>query len=82
MVLTFAQFKPRRARLPTFSDDALRRLTQPMLVTVGDRDAMLDSADTTWRIRRCVPHAAVRVLPGVGHVIFDQTDSILAFLRT
>ncbi|MEV0200157.1 alpha/beta fold hydrolase [Nonomuraea sp. NPDC050691] len=82
LVLTFTQFRPRRAHLPRFSDDALRRLTQPMLVTVGDRDALLDSFDTARRIRRCVPHAAVRVLPGVGHAIFGQTDSILTFLRT
>ncbi|MEU0569378.1 alpha/beta fold hydrolase [Nonomuraea sp. NPDC005983] len=82
LMLTFAQFKPRTARLPVFSDDALRSLTLPMLVTVGDRDALFDSADTARRIRRCVPHATVRLLPGVGHAIFGQTDSILAFLRT
>ncbi|MER6945996.1 alpha/beta fold hydrolase [Nonomuraea sp. NPDC000554] len=81
LVLTFTQFKPRPAQLPRFSGDALRRLTLPMQVTVGDRDALFDSADTAQRIRQCVPHATVRLLPGVGHSIFDQTDSILAFLR-
>ncbi|GAA2317111.1 alpha/beta hydrolase [Nonomuraea roseoviolacea subsp. roseoviolacea] len=81
LVLTFTQFKPRTARLPTFTDEALRRLTMPMLVTVGDRDALIDSAGTAERVRRCVPQATVRLLPGVGHLIFGQTEPILTFLR-
>ncbi|MFE1772708.1 alpha/beta fold hydrolase [Streptomyces sp. NPDC059008] len=81
VVLTFTHFKPRTERLPRFSDDALRRLTMPVLVTVGGRDAMFDSGGTARRMRRCVPHATVNVLPEVGHAILGQTDSVLEFLR-
>ncbi|REK91888.1 alpha/beta fold hydrolase [Streptomyces inhibens] len=81
LVLTFTQFKPRTERLPVFSDDALGRLTVPVLVTVGGRDAMFDSQETARRVRQCVPQATVNLLPEVGHAILGQTDSVLAFLR-
>ncbi|MEV6561770.1 alpha/beta fold hydrolase [Nocardia sp. NPDC051756] len=80
VVLTFAEFKPRTERLPIFSDDALRGLTMPMLVIVGSRDVMLDSAVTAERVRRCVPHATVHVLPEAGHAILGQTDTVSKFL--
>ncbi|MET9290740.1 alpha/beta fold hydrolase [Streptomyces sp. NPDC003077] len=81
VMLTFEQFRPRTERLPIFPDEVLSRLTLPMMVTVGARDAMFDSQGTARRIRQCVPHATVNVLPEVGHSIFGQTESILAFLR-
>ncbi|MEV0374511.1 alpha/beta fold hydrolase [Streptomyces sp. NPDC050636] len=81
VALTFTHFKPRTERLPLFSDDALHRLTMPVLVTVGGRDAMFDSEGTTRRVRQCVPHATVNLLPEVGHAILGQADSVLAFLR-
>ena len=78
---TFGGFKPRTERLPVFSDDALRTLALPILVLVGERDAMFDSAATAARMRRCVPHVQVEVLPGVGHAVLGQTHRILEFLR-
>ncbi|GAB7029234.1 alpha/beta fold hydrolase [Streptomyces sp. NPDC021749] len=81
VMLTFTHFKPRTERLPLFPDSALRRLTMPMLVTVGSRDAFFDSEDTARRVRQCLPHATVKVLPEAGHALLNQTDSILTFLR-
>ncbi|PRX97699.1 alpha/beta fold hydrolase [Allonocardiopsis opalescens] len=81
LVLTFTHFRPRTERLPVFPDDALRRLTMPVLVIAGDRDAMLDSAETARRVRGSVPHATVDLLPGVGHSVIGATGSVLAFLR-
>ncbi|GAA5075836.1 alpha/beta fold hydrolase [Nocardia iowensis] len=80
VVLIFTQFKPRTERLPVFPDDALRGLTMPMLVIVGARDVMFDSAGTAERVRRCVPNATVHVLPEVGHAILGQTDVVSKFL--
>ncbi|MGW0071907.1 alpha/beta fold hydrolase [Streptosporangium sandarakinum] len=80
LMLTFTEFKPRMERLPVFPDDTLRRLTVPVLVTVGGRDVMFDSAETARRVRRCVPHAVVNVLPEVGHAILGQAGSVSAFL--
>ncbi len=81
LALTFNHFKPRTERLPVFPDDALRGLAMPVLVVVGGRDVMLDSQATARRVRECVPHATVSILPEVGHAILGQTDSVLAFLR-
>ncbi|WP_308126041.1 alpha/beta fold hydrolase [Nonomuraea ceibae] len=80
VVLTFTHFNPRRERLPVFPDEALRGLAMPVLVIAGDRDAMFDSRGTARRIRRCVPRASVKLLPGVGHAIFGQAASITGFL--
>ncbi|GAA0935780.1 alpha/beta fold hydrolase [Nonomuraea longicatena] len=81
VVLTFRHFNPRTARLPRFTDETLSGLTIPVLVIVGARDALFDSAETAERVRRCLPGARVRVLPGVGHSIFGQTDTVSDFLR-
>lgn len=81
VVATFAHFKPRTERLPVFSDEALRRLAMPVLVIAGRRDAMFDSEETARRVQRCLPHATVTLLPGVGHAVLGQTGSVLEFLR-
>jgi pimeloyl-ACP methyl ester carboxylesterase len=81
LALMFTHFLPRRDRLPVFSDEALRKLTMPVLVIVGGRDAMMDSHDTAKRVNRTVPHASVTVLPEVAHSIIGQTQPILDFLR-
>ncbi|WP_017586419.1 alpha/beta fold hydrolase [Nocardiopsis ganjiahuensis] len=77
----FAEFRPRTETLPVFPDAALRSLPMPVLVTVGERDQMFDSAQTARRVRECVPNARVRVLPGVGHALTSQTGPVLEFLR-
>lgn len=81
LALTFTHFLPRRDRLPVFPDEALRRLTMPVLVIVGGRDAMLDSHGTAERMTSNVPHATVTLLPDVAHSIIGQTQPILDFLR-
>ena len=78
--LIFKHFRPRREKLPTFGDQALRRLAMPLLAIVGARDAMLDSANTAWRLARAVPHAKLCLLPEAGHFIRDQTKPVLDFL--
>lgn len=82
LMLTFTQFRPRRERLPVFSDEALSSLTAPLLVIVGGRDAMLDSQDTARRVRELVPRATVNLLPDVAHAILGQTAPVLTFLRS
>jgi pimeloyl-ACP methyl ester carboxylesterase len=78
---TFGEFRPRTETLPVFSDADLRGLDMPVLAVVGDRDLMLDSADTARRLRAHVPHADVTVLPGVGHAVVGQGPAVLDFLR-
>jgi len=73
-------FRPRRVKLPVFSDDALRRLDMPVLAIVGARDVLLDSAETKSRLERHVPQAEVVFLPETGHFIPGQAGRVLAFL--
>ena len=82
LVTIFRHFRPRYDRLPVFSDETLKALTMPVLAIVGARDAMLDSRGTAERLRRAVPHAAVTVLPEVGHAVLGQTGPVLDFLSS
>jgi pimeloyl-ACP methyl ester carboxylesterase len=81
MLLVQRYFRYRREPLPVFGDEALRGLTVPMLVTLGGRDAMLDSHGTRRRLEAAVPHAEIRWLPEAGHLLPGQTTPILDFLR-
>ncbi|WP_280304483.1 alpha/beta fold hydrolase [Nocardia neocaledoniensis] len=78
--VTFAHFSARSGRLPIFPDERLRTVTIPVLVLVGERDALFDSARTAARARGSFPRGEVRVLPGVGHAILEQTVPIRQFL--
>lgn len=80
LTVTFRQFRPRTERLPLFPAEALAGLGMPVLVIVGERDAMIDSAGTVRRVRACVPDATVTVIPEAGHAIFGQAEPIAAFL--
>jgi pimeloyl-ACP methyl ester carboxylesterase len=78
--LIHRNFRYRKVKLPIFSDDALKRLTMPLMAIVGGRDVLLDSADTKRRLERVVPHAEIHYLPEVRHFIPSQTAPILQFL--
>ena len=79
--LIHRHFRPRRTKLPIFTDDALLRLTMPVMAIVGGKDVLLDSAETKRRLESNVPHAEVRYLPEAGHLLPMQTEPILDFLR-
>jgi pimeloyl-ACP methyl ester carboxylesterase len=74
-------FRPRREKMPIFDDDTLRKLTMPVLVIAGDRDAVLDSHDTHRRLAQTVPHATIHLLPGIGHFPAGQAAPIHDFLH-
>ncbi|MFI6869728.1 alpha/beta fold hydrolase [Nocardia sp. NPDC050406] len=81
VVATFTHFKPRTERLPVFTDQQLASLPMPVLVLVGDRDVMFDSAETARRVRDRIPHGTAHVLPDMGHAVVGQVDRVLEFLR-
>jgi pimeloyl-ACP methyl ester carboxylesterase len=82
MALIQQSFRPRKVKLPIFSDEALERLTMPVLAIVGGCDVLLDSGETRRRLALHVPHAEVRYLPEARHFIPGQTATILEFLLT
>jgi pimeloyl-ACP methyl ester carboxylesterase len=79
IALIIKHFKPRRT-IPTFGDETLRGLTAPIMVVIGERDAMLDAVQTRQRVSDLIPEAEIVTLPAGGHVPPDQTPRIMAFL--
>ncbi len=73
--------RPRVVKIPTLPDAALAALPSPVLVIVGGRDVMIDSADTRRRLQRAKPDAEIVFLPDARHFIPGQAETILAFLR-
>jgi hypothetical protein len=78
-LLVYQQFRPRLDRLPIFSTHALAAIDVLMLIIMGGRDAMLDSNETKQRLAEA--GKTVRLLPGAGHLLPDQTQPILPLLR-
>jgi pimeloyl-ACP methyl ester carboxylesterase len=79
VLLIQRHYRPRFDRLPTFSTPALAALDVPMLTIVGGGDAMLDSYQTRQRLE--LAGKTVRLLPEAGHLLLNQTQRILDFLR-
>jgi pimeloyl-ACP methyl ester carboxylesterase len=79
--LIYKNFRVRTERLPVFGDDALERLTRPVLAIVGSKDVMVDSPGIKRRLERHVPRAEVITLSDAGHFLRGQTAPILNFLR-
>lgn len=71
-----------RVHIPLLSDKELSRLTMPVKLIAGDRDPMLHTKKTIARLERLLPRFSSQVVPGTGHVIINQEDSMLKFLRT
>lgn len=82
VTLVFSNFNPRTGTLPIFSDSALQRISVPVLLIVGDRDVMMDSAESADRVARCIPDASVTVLAGIGHAVLGQTEAVVDFLQS
>jgi len=78
--LIFTHFVPRRDALPRFAKADLARLKAPILMYLGAKDALLDSAGSRRRLGRAAPHARIVVLPEAGHFLGGFTEQILAFL--
>lgn len=74
------QFHLRSEQVPVYTDDQLKQLTMPVLVYAGDKDVLLNSAETITRIDRLLPHAKAKLLPGYGHVLIGFKKEITEFL--
>ena len=75
MSLIHKNFRPRMVKMPVFSDDALQRLTMPVMAILGGKDVLLDSAATKRRLERNVAHAEIRYFPEAGHFIPAPDDA-------
>jgi pimeloyl-ACP methyl ester carboxylesterase len=80
LLLIQKSYRPRRDRLPVFSDDQLRQLELPVLVIAGAKDRLINATATRRRLNELLPHADVELRPGTGHIPTDYTTDIHRFL--
>lgn len=73
-------FNTRNERIPLFSDAELKRLVMPVIMFVGDKDIIINSAKTAKRLRSLVPQAKINILQGVGHTLVNLGDKITAVI--
>lgn len=81
MLLIQRSYRPRHDTLPVFSDDDLKAIVAPLFVVLGARDRMLNSHETAARLTRLQPAAAVNLLAGAGHGLFDDGNDLHTFLN-
>ena len=82
MMVLMTHFKTRVGVLPIFSDTELRRLTMPVQLVVGMRDALRDAEKITARMKELVPHLTATIIPEAGHAVVNARTYILPFLAT
>lgn len=80
--LIFRNFSPYTGQMPIFSDDELKMLKMPVMLTVGEEDIMLDQRKTARRLAALLPKAKINLLPGTGHFILEQQKRNLEFLTS
>jgi pimeloyl-ACP methyl ester carboxylesterase len=68
--------------LPVFPDEALRKLTMPVLAVVGAKDVVFNSTTIRRRLETCVDGARLIWLDTAGHGLTDQTAAIEEFLSS
>ncbi len=80
--LIMTHFKARIGVIPTFTDAELQRLTMPVLLLMGARDALRDAEKIAGRLQKLVPHLTAIVFPKGGHALLNTTAQSLSFLTT
>jgi pimeloyl-ACP methyl ester carboxylesterase len=80
MELILAHTHPRLDPSPIFTDDELRRLTMPVLLLGGERDAIRDCRAIAARLQRLAPRVEACVVPGAGHVLVGTAARVRSFL--
>ena len=80
MALIRRHFKPRLGALPIFSDAELRRLTMPVQLVMGGRDALRDARAISERLGALIPNLTATILPEAGHAVVNAHPHIRRFL--
>ena len=80
--MVLKNMKHRTSTLPIFPDEALAKLTMPVMAILGGKDVFVDSERAKARLDRHVPKSSVLYLPEARHAIVGQTQPIFNFLRS
>lgn len=74
-------FNPRLGGLPVLSDEQLVKLKMPVLFMAGENDVTLNAAKAAKRLSSLASNVTVDLIENCGHVIFNQAERIMNFLR-
>ena len=67
--------------LPIFSDAQLEQVQCPVLFIGGKNDCFYNSEKSASRLMDNMKDVTTDVLPNTGHVLVNQTNTIIEFLR-
>ncbi len=77
--LMMTHFKMRVGVLPMFTEAELRCLSMPVLLLLGERDALRDGPKIAARMQGLVPRLTTIVIPEGGHALMNTPPHILPF---
>lgn len=78
--LIMTHFKTRVGVLPLFTEAELQRLSMPVLLLLGARDALRDGQKISARMQGLVPRLTTVIIPEAGHALVNTPPHILPFL--
>jgi pimeloyl-ACP methyl ester carboxylesterase len=82
MTLLMSHFKPRVGLLPIFTDSELKHLTMPVLLIMGECDALRDASKISARMQMLMPHLTTIIVPRGSHALMHTATRILPFIAT
>ena len=74
--------RPRIEAEVLFTDEELRRLTVPVRLVLGARDALRASARIAARLQSLLPRLTTVLLPEAGHVLAGMAERVISFWDT
>ena len=63
---------------PAFNDAEFSGLRLPVLLVIGDREAMYDARSAADRAHRLMPHVEVEVIANAGHMLTSDQPEVVA----
>ncbi len=63
---------------PAFSDAEFSGLRMPVLLVIGDREAMYDARSAANGAQQLIPHVEVEVIPNAGHMLASDQPEVVA----
>lgn len=81
-VLIKNYFKPRTDVLPIFSNEQLKSIQSETFFIGGESDCFYNSSKTAARLKENIKLVRCEVLTDTGHVLINQTEKIIDFIKS
>lgn len=74
-------FNPIIGGLPVFADEALTKLTMPILLMCGEHDVITDATKSASRLKKTTKQPVINIVKDNGHIIYNAMDTIIPYLK-